>query len=49
LYNWGTAIMKPATERIESLVESNRLYADFLCTEFAVEREDLIQEVQTVE
>lgn len=49
LYNWGTSVMKPDTERIEYLIESNRMYADFLCEEFAVEREDLVQEVQTVE
>ena len=49
LYNWGTEVMKPQMERLEHITEANGLYADFLCEEFAVEREDLIQEIQIVE
>jgi hypothetical protein len=49
LYNWGTSVMKPEFERLENLTESSRLYADFLCTEFGIEREDLLQEVQVIE
>lgn len=49
LYNWGTEVMKPEFERLEHITESNGLYADFLCEEFAIEREDLIQEVEIVE
>lgn len=48
LYNWGTEVMKPDLERLENLTESNRLYADFLCREFAIEREDLISEFEVV-
>ena len=48
LYNWGTEVMKPELERLENLTESNRLYADFLCKEFAIEREDLFNEFEIV-
>ena len=48
LYNWGTEVMKPELERLENLTESNRLYADFLCREFAIEREDLMSEFEVV-
>lgn len=48
LYNWGTEVMKPDLERLENLTESNRLYADFLCREFAIEREDLMSEFEVV-
>jgi len=49
LYNWGTNVMKPQYERIEHLTESNRLYADFLCQEFGIEREDLVENAVVVE
>lgn len=48
LYNWGTEVMKPELERLENLTESNRLYADFLCEEFAIEREDLFSDFKVV-
>jgi len=48
LYNWGTEVMKPELERLENLTEANRLYADFLCEEFGIEREDLFTEVEVV-
>lgn len=48
LYNWGTEVMKPELERLETLVESNRLYADFLCEEFGIERADLMNEFEIV-
>lgn len=49
LYNWGTNVMKPELETLEHLTEASGLYADFLCEEFAIEREDLLQEAQIVE
>lgn len=49
LYNWGTAIMKPQYERLENIAEASRIFSDFLCEEFAVEREDLVSEIQIVE
>jgi hypothetical protein len=49
LYNWGTNVMKPEFERLENLTEASRLYADFLCNEFAIEKEDLFQEVEVIE
>jgi hypothetical protein len=49
LYNWGTEIMKPENERLEHLAESHGIYADFLCEEFGIEREDLLQEIQIVD
>lgn len=49
LYNWGTEVMKPQMERLEHITESSGLYADFLCEEFAVEKEDLIQTAEIVE
>lgn len=48
LYNWGTEIMKPGKIDIADIAESSKLYGDYLCQEFAIEREDLIQEAEVV-
>ena len=49
LYNWGTNVMKPEMETLEHLTEASRLYADFLCEEFAIERDDLLTAAEIVE
>ena len=49
LYNWGTAIMKPGMIDLSSIAESSKLFADYLCLEFGIEREDLFTEVEVVE
>jgi hypothetical protein len=49
LYNWGTAIMKPGTIDLASIVESSKMFADYLCLEFGIEREDLFTEAEVVQ
>jgi hypothetical protein len=46
LYNWGTEIMKPGQVELSTIIDSSKLYADYLCTEFGIEKEDLIQEAE---
>jgi len=49
LYNWGTAIMKPGIIDLASITESSKMFADYLCLEFGIEREDLFTEAEIVE
>ena len=49
LYNWGTEILKPGKVDTSDIIESSKTYADYLCLEFGIEREDLFTEAEEVQ
>lgn len=48
IYNWGTSILKPGKADIGEIVESSQLFGDYLCLEFGIDREDLIEEAEVI-